>query len=126
MSACAAATGAVRVPLENCAFQRGNFRFLTAPDCDGLGRAKQIKHVLKRVGLTVSRASALTGTRYGSNTPYYVPPTFLNKTRIGLTPHVCQLVALSQVTGYRFGDWMNLCGFDLRLILPLQLEVHSE
>jgi hypothetical protein len=39
---------------------------------------------------------------------------------------VCQLVALSQVTGCRFSDWMNLCGFDLRLILSLQLEVHTE
>ncbi len=39
---------------------------------------------------------------------------------------MCQLVALSQVTGCRFSDWMKLCGFDLRLILPLQLEVHTE
>ena len=72
------------------------------------------------------RASDLTGMRYGKGTPYYVPPTFLYKIRNGITPHVCQLVALSQVTGRSFSDWMNLCGFDLRLILPLQLEVHSE
>jgi hypothetical protein len=64
--------------------------------------------------------------RYRKDTPYYVPPTFLYKIRNGVTPHVCQLVALSEVTGCRFADWMNLCGFDLRLILPLQLEVHSE
>src|SRR6185312_16472326 len=46
--------------------------------------------------------------------------------RNGITPHVCQLVALSQVTGCRFSDWMNLCGFDLRLIPSLQLQIHSE
>ena len=74
----------------------------------------------------MSRASYLTGIRYGTNTPFYVPPTFFYKTRIGITPHVCQLVALSQVTGCRFADWMALYGFDLRLILPLQLEVHTE
>jgi hypothetical protein len=68
----------------------------------------------------------MTGTVYGKDTPYYVPPTFLYKTRIGITPHICQLVALSQVTGYRFADWMSLCGFDLRWILSLQLEVHGE
>jgi hypothetical protein len=76
--------------------------------------------------LTVSRTSSLTGIRYGTNTRYYVPPTFLYKTRIGITPHVCQLVALSEVTRYPFVEWMNLYGFDLRLILSLQLEVHTE
>jgi hypothetical protein len=126
MSACAAATGPVRAPLENFAFQRGKFRSSLAADCDRLGRARQINRVLKRAGLTVSRASSLTGIRYGTNTPYYVPPTFLYKARAGITPHVCQLIALSQVTGYRFSDWMNLYGFDLRLILPLQLEVHTD
>jgi hypothetical protein len=126
MSACAAATDLPRASLENSAFQAENFLSWATPNCDGLKRARQVRQVLKRAGLTASRVSALTGMRYGENTPYYVPPTFLYKTRIGITPHVCQLVALSQVTGYRFADWMSLCGFDLRLILPLQLEVHTE
>lgn len=126
MSAYAAATGLVRTPRGNSAFQAENFRSCLSPDCDRLGRARQVKHLLKRVGLTVSRASALTGMRYGSNTPYYVPPTFLYKIRNGITPHVCQLQALSQLTGCRFADWMNLCGFDLGLIPQLQLEVHQE
>jgi hypothetical protein len=126
MSACAAATGPVRAPLGNSAFQAESFQSCLTRDCYRLGRARQIKLVLKRAGLTVSRASALTAMRYGKDTPYHVPPTFLYKIRNGITPHVCQLVALSQVTGCRFADWMNLCGFDLRLILALQLEVHSE
>jgi hypothetical protein len=126
MSACVAATDLVRTPLGNPAFQAENFRSCLTPNCDRLDRARQIRQVLKRSGLTVSAASSLTGIRYGTNTAYYVPPSFLYKTRIGITPHVCQLVALSQITGYRFGDWMNLYGFDLRLILPLQLEVHAE
>lgn len=74
----------------------------------------------------MSRVSALTGLRYGKCTPFFVPPTFLYKQNNGITPHICQIVALSQVTGYRFADWMNLCGFDLKLILTLQLRVHTE
>jgi hypothetical protein len=89
-------------------------------------RAGQIKQVLRRVGLTIAQVSALTAMRYGSKTPYFVPPTFLFKQRQGGTPHICQIVALSQVTGYRFTDWMGLCGFDLRLILALQLRIHTE
>jgi hypothetical protein len=126
MGACATASGPVRSGFGNSAFQAESFQSYVTPDCDRLGRAQRIKHALKRAGLTVSRASCLTGVQYGKDTPYYVPPTFLYKARIGITPHVCQLVALSQLTGYRFGDWMSLCGFDLRLILPLQLEVHTD
>jgi hypothetical protein len=72
------------------------------------------------------RVSALTCMRYGKKTPYFIPPTFLYKQKNGITPHICQIVALSQVTGYRFADWMNVCGFDLNLIFALQLKVHTE
>ena len=126
MSACAAATRPFRATLGNSTFPAENYLPLVTPDCDRFGRARQIKHILKRAGLTACRASVLTGMRYGKDTPYHVPPSFLYKIRKGITPHVCQLVALSQITGCRFADWMNLCGFDLRLILPLQLEVHTE
>src|SRR6185312_15896192 len=102
MGACAAPTGLGRAPLGNPALQAENFRFCVASNYDALGRARQIRQVLKRAGLTASAASSLTGMRYGTNTAYYVPPTLLYKARIGITPHVCQLVALSQVTGYPF------------------------
>ena len=126
MSACAAATGPVRAPLRISELQAENSFSCFTVNRDGLRRARHVKQVLKRAGLTVSRTSSLASMRYGTDTPYYVPPTFLYKTRLGITPHVCQLVALSQLTGYRFGDWMNLYGFDLSLILPLQLEVHTD
>ena len=126
MSACAAPIELAGAPLRKFAFEAGNYPPLATPDHQSLVCAKQIKQLLKRAGLTVCRASAMTGIRYGKNTPYHVPSTFLYKIRHGITPHVCQLVSLSQVTGCRFSDWMKLCGFDLRLILPLQLEVHTE
>ena len=74
----------------------------------------------------MTRLSALTSMHYGRETPYFIPPTFLFKQRRGITPHICQIVALSQLTGYRFADWMSLWGFDLRLILALQLKIHTE
>jgi len=74
----------------------------------------------------MSQVSALTGRHYGKRTPYFIPPTFLYRQRQGITPHICQIVALSRITGYRFADWMYVCGFDLKLILALQLKIHSE
>lgn len=70
--------------------------------------------------------SARTRMRFGKHSPYFVPCTFLYKQKSGITPHICQIVALSEVTGYRFTDWMAICGFDLALILSLQLKVPNE
>jgi hypothetical protein len=70
--------------------------------------------------------SILTTMQFGKKTPYFIPPTFLYRQKRGITPHICQIVALSRITGYRFADWMNLFGFDLRLIPYLQLTVHTE
>lgn len=64
--------------------------------------------------------------RYGKRTPYFIPATFRYRLKQGVTPRVCQIVALSQITGYRFSDWMKVCGFDLQLILALQLRLQSE
>jgi hypothetical protein len=74
----------------------------------------------------MARVSALTSLRYGRETQYFIPPTFLFKQKRGVAPHICQIVALSQITGYRFADWMNVCGFDLKLIPDLQLKIHTE
>jgi hypothetical protein len=126
MSAFLAPTGPVRAARGNFAFRSEKLGSCLKPDCSRRDLAGQIKRVLKCAGLTVTRTSSLTGMRYGKNTMYYVPPTFLYKTRIGITPHVCQLIALSHVTGYRFADWMDLYGFNLRCISALQLEIHSE
>src|SRR6516162_10412197 len=98
----------------------------TTPKWRRDGRAGRLKQVFGRIGLTMAQVSALTGMRYGKKTPYFIPPTFFFRQKQGITPHICQIVALSQITGYRFTDWMNLCGFDLKLILALQLRIHTE
>ncbi|MGH9503107.1 MAG: hypothetical protein ACRD20_09670 [Terriglobales bacterium] len=74
----------------------------------------------------MAQLSASTRRYYGSQSPYFIPATFLYKLRGGVTPHVCQIAALSEITGYRFVDWLRLCGFDLREIPRLQMRLHTE
>jgi hypothetical protein len=85
-----------------------------------------IKHVLRQLGLTVTELSALTSCRYGKQSSYFIPVTFPYRLKQGITPRICQIVALSQITGYRFYDWMRICGFDPRLVLDLQLQLDNE
>ena len=125
MTACAAAWDLARASLERSAFYLAECGTAATSNCHS-NRAHQAKQVLRQAGFTISEISALTGMRYGRNTPYFVPPTFLYKQKNGITPHICQIVALSQITGFRFADWMALCGFDLKMIFALQLRVHNE
>lgn len=74
----------------------------------------------------MAQISAATSAAYGKKTAFFIPPTFLYKQRKGVTPHICQVISLSEVTGYRFRDWMRVCGYGLRMVLALQLEVHVE
>jgi hypothetical protein len=86
----------------------------------------EVVSVLKQAGLTMREVSAQTRMRFGERSPYFVPRTFLYKQKSGITPHICQVVALSEVTGYRFTDWMTICGFNPALILSLQLRIPNE
>jgi hypothetical protein len=126
MGAWAAATELTRAPLENSAFSVSGVSASQLFSCNSIDCVHRIKQLLLRAGLTASGVSALTRVRYGVDTPFFIPPTFLYKQKIGITPHICQIVALSQLVGYPFADLMNLFGFDLNLILPLQLEIHNE
>lgn len=94
--------------------------------CDWAARAESIKNVLARCGYTVTQLSAATRRHYGSKSPYFIPVTFLYKVRSGVTPHVSQIVALSESTGYRFTDWLRMFGFDRRQIHRLQMRLHTE
>lgn len=74
----------------------------------------------------MSSVSSLARMRYGNKTAYSIPKTFLYRYREGITPHICQILAFSEITGYRFADWMRLYGFDLDLILASQLRIPAE
>lgn len=116
----------VRLPLEKSAFYNVDLAIEPMPTWDQEICAAQVRHVLRRMGLTMTHVSSLTSMRYGKKSAYFMPGTFLYRQRQGVTPHICQIVALSQITGYRFADWMKIYGFDLRLIPILQVRVHTE
>lgn len=90
------------------------------------GPRTKIGGLLKEAGLTVARLSEATRQQHGKNTRYFIPPAFLYKLAHGISPHICQIAALSEITGHPFSDCLEACGFDLRLILPLQVKMHGE
>lgn len=97
-----------------------------APVCDWVTRVDGLRNILGRDGHTITQLSAATRRRYGSRSPYFIPPSFLYRLRSGVTPHVCQIVALSESTGYRFVDWLRIFGFDLHQIPRLQVRLHPQ
>lgn len=94
--------------------------------CDSDAQVENVRNVLARCGYTVTQLSAATRRRYGSKSPFFIPETLLYKVKNGITPHVCQIVALSESTGYRFADWLRMFGFDLQQIPRLQMRLHAE
>jgi hypothetical protein len=126
MSASAAARGLSGIPLAEAVFRLGDAREDALHQYGSNVRVRSIATILRHSGCTVTQLSIGTGHRYGRKSPYFIPPTFLYKLRSGVTPHICQVVALSESTGYRFVDWMRIFGFDLHQIPRLQVQLHTE
>src|ERR1700680_2009701 len=126
MSASAAARSLFRIPLGEAVFRQTDDGEDAAHQYGLSVRVRSVANILRQSGYTVTRLSTGTGKRHGSRSPYFIPPTFLYKLRSGVTPHVCQIVALSESTGYRFVDWMRMFGFDLLQIPRLQVQLHTE
>jgi hypothetical protein len=126
MNASAAVNGGLRIPRVGPFFPRIKADGEAAPQCARSAQAESIRNILSQGGYTVAQLSAATRKRYGAGSPFFIPSTFLYKLRSGVTPHVCQVVALSESTGYRFVDWLRLCGFDLQQIPNLQVRLHTE
>lgn len=87
--------------------------------------ARSVKRVLKGMGFSMKQISALTQARFGNKSPSFIPMNFVFKIKTGVSPHICQVAALSELTGYPFTYWMRVFGFDLSLIRSLQLKLHS-
>lgn len=126
MSASAAVRGVFGMVRAGPAFRRIEAGENAAPWCGWDTRVETIRNILCQDRCTITQLSAVTRQRYGSRSPYFIPATFLYQLRRGVTPHVCQVVALSESTGYRFVDWMRMCGFDLQQIPRLQMRLHRE
>jgi hypothetical protein len=126
MNASAAIHDLCRIPRAGPAFRHNDAGERSAPQPDWDARAEIIKNILSRCGTTISRLSAATRQHYGNRSQFFIPVTFLYKLRSGVTPHICQVLALSEHTGYRFSDWLRVCGFDLAQIPRLQMQLHTE
>src|ERR1700704_3472129 len=99
MSAPAAARSLFRIPFtafrqieagEKAALKHGS-----NPGFDQ-ARVQSIAKILRTSGYTVAQLSARTRIQYGTGSPYFIPTTFLYKLRSGVTPHICQIAALSE------------------------------
>jgi hypothetical protein len=126
MSASAAVRGLFRIPLAEAVLRQTEAGENAANQPDSNVQVEGISRILRQSGYTVTQLSIRTDKVYGNRSPYFIPPTFLYKLRSGVTPHVCQIVALSESTGYRFVDWMRIFGFDLYQIPRLQMQLHQE
>jgi hypothetical protein len=126
MNASAAVRGLFGMPRAGPAFRRIEAGEDAERQCGCDDRVESIRNILCQDGHTVTQLSAATRRRYGSRSPYFIPATFLYQLRNGVTPHVCQMVALSESTGYRFVDWLRMFGFDLRQIPRLQICLHPQ
>lgn len=126
MNATAAVRGVSRIPRAGPWFRGIETGEEAAPQSGWGERVECIRNILSQEGHTITQLSAATRQRYGSRSPYFIPATLFYQLRTGVTPHICQIVALSESTGYRFTDWLRMFGFDLQQIPRLQMGLHPE
>ncbi len=126
MNASAAVPGWLEIPRAEYAFRRIEAGENAEQSCDWGARSESLRNILYRDGHTITQISDATRRRYGSRSPYFIPASFLYQLRKGVTPHVCQIVALSEMTGYRLIDWLRMFGFDLHQIFRLQIRLHPQ
>jgi hypothetical protein len=126
MNASAAVPGWFEIPRAGYAFRRIEAGENAEQPCAWEARSESLRNILCRDGHTITQISAATRRRYGRRSPYFIPASFLYQLRRGVTPHVCQIAALSERTGYRFMDWLQMFGFDVHQILRLQIRLHPQ
>jgi transcriptional regulator with XRE-family HTH domain len=86
--------------------------------------AEAVRNILRAKGFTLYRVAALTRARYPLQVAYHIRRNFYSQLRSGLSPTFQQLLALSELTGYRLWDWLAVFGFSpgdiprLQAVLP--------
>jgi hypothetical protein len=78
--------------------------------------------VLATKGLSVNSLSKAAERLYGASSPYCIPHDFCYR---NIPPNICQLVALSRITGYCLVDLLSLFGFPPDEILKRQIKLHT-
>jgi transcriptional regulator with XRE-family HTH domain len=93
----------------------------------GADLAERVRSILKSKHLTLSKVSLLSAAEFGRSSRYFLPHTLYHEFRLGtFSPSLHQVFALSQVSGYRFFDWLRVLGCDLEDIPRLQVLLPSK
>ena len=93
----------------------------------GADLAERVRSILASKHLTLSQISQLSGARFGRSSPYFLPHTLYHEFRLGtFSPSLHQVFALSQISGYRFSDWLRVLGCDLEDIPRFQVLLPSK
>ena len=92
----------------------------------GADLAERVRSILASKNVTLSHVSQASAALFGRSSPYFVPHTLYHEFRLGtFSPSLHQVFALSQVSGYRFSDWLRVLGCDLEDIPRLQILLPS-
>jgi hypothetical protein len=93
----------------------------------GADLAERVRSILRIKQLTLSKASLLSAAPFGRSSRYFLPHTLYHEFRLGtFSPSLYQVFALSQLSGYRFFDWLRVFGCDLEDIPRLQVLLPSK
>jgi len=93
----------------------------------GADLAERVRSILASKNLTLSHVSQVSATRFGRFSPYFLPHTLYHELRLGtFSPSLHQVFGLSQISGYRFFDWLRVLGCDLEDIPRLQVLLPSK
>ena len=93
----------------------------------GAGLAERVRSILASKNLTLSQISQASAARFGRPSPYFVPHTLYHEFRLGtFSASLHQVFALSQVSGYRFSDWLRVLECDPEDISRLQVQLPAK
>src|SRR5258706_3497872 len=88
---------------------------------------ERFRSLLAAKNLSLNAVSKETERIFGASSLYFIPHNFCyNVAAQGISPHICQVFALSKLTGYRFSDFLTLFGFPPDEISRLQLKLHTQ
>jgi hypothetical protein len=88
---------------------------------------ERVKQTLGAKNLGISQVSKITESNYGERSAHFIPQSFYHEIRENdVSPHICQVIALSRITKESLVHWLSVFGFRLDDIPRLQAKLHSE
>jgi hypothetical protein len=86
--------------------------------------ANRVRGILSTRNLTLYKASAITRADHPGRPSYHIPRNlYFHLRSAAWSPTIQQLLALTQLSGYRLVDWLAVFGFRLADISRLQLHL---